>query len=172
MDTIRAGLLYILLTTAFPSFSDDGHRVLFKSNAASVPKRDQRVIYSLMKLSLAKDKSGFMLDDVCPPVSFDVEVTDLNGDGIPEVFLLGGNTCTSGATGSSVWLFAKGKGGAYRMNLGFPSAGYKILSQTVKGYPNIQFGGPGFCEAVWSWNGKHYVHLKNVPTSPGGCNDG
>lgn len=172
MRPTRAALLLVVLAIALPSFADDGHRVLFKSVAASVPEAGQKTIYSLMGLSLAKDKLSFVLDEVCPPATFDTEVVDLNGDGIPEIFLLGGNTCTSGAAGSSVWLFTKAKGGAYRMHFGFPSAGYKVLSRKTKGYPNIQFGGPGFCEAVWSWNGERYVHLRNVPTSPGGCNDG
>lgn len=161
-------LALLLCILSVPCFADGGYRSLFGSVASSLPDGDQKAIYSLLVLSVAKDGSGFVLDG-CPSAPFEVELADLNGDEIPEVFVIGGNSCTSGVTGGSIWLFTKDTGARYKMHFGFPAAGYKILSEKSKGYPDIRFSGPGFCEPVWRWNGTDYLHLKNVSTSQGGC---
>jgi hypothetical protein len=49
------------------------------------------------------------------------------------------------------------------------TGGYRHPSDKHPGFPDLQFGGMGWCEAVWRWDGQTYRHLKNVPTQPGGC---
>ena len=166
----RSLLVFILITYAWPCLANSGHTRLFRSASSSLPDQDQKAIYSLMRLTPAKKGGGFVVDG-CPPAVFNVEIVDLNKDGTPEVFVSGGNSCTSGVTGNSVWLFTKLTEGRYKMQFGFPAATYKSLPGNSNGYPDIRFGGPGFCEPVWRWNGREYSHFTNVPTASGGCDD-
>lgn len=163
------GPLFLTLSVS-SSFADDGYRALFSAAASSLPESDQKAIYTLLDLSHATDGSGFVLEG-CPSAKFEVELLDLNGDGVPEVFLRGGNSCTSGIAGESVWLFTKIGAGRYKMHFGFPAINYKALPEKSAGYPNIRFSIPGFCEPVWRWNGNEYKHFRNIPTSRGGCKD-
>jgi hypothetical protein len=88
--------------------------------------------------------------------------TDINKDGIEEVFVSYGNSYTSGATGSSIVLFIKNPAGKYEMQLGFPSTLPYALPTANKGYPDLLIGGPGFEFPVWRWNGKEYVFVKKM----------
>jgi hypothetical protein len=78
-----------------------------------------------------------------------VALEDLNGDGVPEVFILAGNTCTSGMTGKSVWLYAKRRDGRWARLLDAGAAGYRILPSATSGWRDIALGGRGFCEGLW-----------------------
>jgi hypothetical protein len=49
------------------------------------------------------------------------------------------------------------------------TGGYRHPSDKHPGFPDLQFGGMGWCEAVWRWDGQTYRHLNNMPTQPGGC---
>lgn len=49
------------------------------------------------------------------------------------------------------------------------TGGYRHPSDKHQGFPDLQFGGMGWCEAVWRWDGQTYRHFKNLPTQPGGC---
>jgi hypothetical protein len=75
------------------------------------------------------------------------------------VLIWGGNTCTSGITGSSIWLFIKDSKCTYRPNLGVPAAHYEILKHHTKHFPDVLIDGRGFCSAVWRWNGTEYQHF-------------
>lgn len=86
-----------------------------------------------------------------------------------EVFVLGGNTCTSGMDGSTITLWIKDVAGSYVMNLGFPGGGWTVLATSNLGFPDLSVGGAGFCEAVWRWDGTMYQHHGDRETEPGGC---
>jgi len=113
-----------------------------------------------------------LVESVCgQSFFFEMEIVDLNHDGKLEVFVLGGNTCLSGLAGSSVWLFVKDESGKYNANLGFPAGGYNVLDSLNAGFPDLRFGGPGFCEPVWRWNGKTYEYFRSIATAEGGCDN-
>ena len=91
--------------------------------------------------------------------------TDLNKDGIEEIFIAFGNTYTSGNTGSSIVVFIADKKAVYRMNLGFPGTLPDALATSNLGYPDLLIGGPGMEFPVWRWNGKAYDYFKSVKDS-------
>jgi len=158
----------VMISSSFSAYAATGAELLFKGKIASLSTAEKEEIYKLIEVKVSSDGTK-LIDRTCEnEVDFDIQVKDLNDDKIPEVVVIGGNTCSSGATGSSIWLFVKNKGG-YQTNLGFPAAGYEVMKQSTRGYPNLLIGGSGFCSAIWQWNGKKYQHLKNVPTSKGGC---
>ena len=168
--------------------TDEGYRVLFRDVSPSLAEKDQKVIYAALVSGLAEDGKSF-IDLECvdaslryakatgakyPPstsncrATYSVVMVDLNGDGIPEVFVRGGSSFKSRHLQSSIWLFVKDNKGSYAPHFGFPATEYKILKSKSKGMPDIQFVG-GSCEPVWRWNGKSYGHYKNVPTPKGAC---
>lgn len=158
----------VLISSSFSAYAATGAELLFKGKIASLSTAEKEEIYKIIDVKVSLDGTK-LIDRTCEnEVDFDIQVKDLNNDKIPEVVVIGGNTCSSGATGSSIWLFIKNKGG-YQSNLGFPAAGYEVMKQSTKGYPNLLISGSGFCSAIWQWNGTKYQYLKNVPTSKGGC---
>ena len=101
--------LFILPCTSDGASSDEGYRQLFKQVNGSLPEADQRAVYAALGLAASQDGSALIFKDMeCPAFVFDeVTVRDLDGDGQAEVMLRGGNTCTSGGNGSSLWLLTK-----------------------------------------------------------------
>lgn len=105
--------------------------------------------------ALDKDSKDF-------PFGATVMPTDMNKNGREEIFIVYGNSYTSGNAGSSVVLFIKNSLGVYEMNLGFPGMAPDILTTISKGYPDILVGGPGFEYPVLRWNGKAYDNYKSI----------
>ncbi len=143
----------------------EGASVLFGSVKSKLSTAEKNEIYT---------KSGFVLsgnkdlpfatdeqDGLNYPYNASVYVTDLNEDGKEEVFLVFGNSYTSGMTGSSAILFIKDNTGKFAVNLGFP-ASLLVLSTSNLGYPDLLIGGPGFEFPVWRWNGKEYKLFKTI----------
>jgi hypothetical protein len=178
----------LLTQTALEPETDYGYRVLFSGSPASLSERDQKAVYSALALALAPDGKSFVeLECVdafrryakatgapYPPTTssctatYSVTMKDLNGDGVPEVFVVGVSAHKSRKFSSAIWLFVKARNGSYVSHFGFPAAGYRILDSKSKGFPDIQLGG-GWCEGVWRWDGKTYSHRRNVPMRKGGC---
>jgi hypothetical protein len=102
-------MLPLLALVASPGLADTGYKQLF-SGSNGIAEEDQVAIYRQLELKLTRD--GEFISSGCDPAPFRTEVADLNGDGIPEVFVTGGNDCTSGVTGSSIWLFVKSTSGS------------------------------------------------------------
>lgn len=88
--------------------------------------------------------------------------TDLNKDGLEEIFIVFGNSYTSGNTGSSVVLYLKNAAGNFTTHLGFPGTAPDILSTVNLAYPDLLIGGPGFEFPILRWNGKTYDNYKKV----------
>jgi len=147
-----------------------GPSVLFAGSDTRLAPEEMSAIEAAFaeRFSLSGDGLHFV-DENCGEIPTRTEVVDLNGDGIQEVFVYWGNACTSGSTGSSLSMFAKDSSGHYRDQFGFAAFDYTALPTGDSGYPDLQFGGPGFCFAVWSWTGSHYEFKCNSPQEEGGC---
>ena len=146
----------------------DGYRILFPADSTTISEADQRAIFEQLGYLVAADGSSLEVVD-CGTIYTQVDEEDLNGDGTPEVFVLGGNTCTSGGAGSNLTLFGRNAEGGWGLNLGVPAGGWTALETGNLGYPDLSIGGPGFCEAVYRWDGTMYQHHGNRETEPGGC---
>ena len=154
-----------------PALADTGFKQLF-SKSKSIAVEDQVAIYRQLELKLAPDGKQFV-DEFCKddPAPYEVEVVDLNKDGTPEVFVEGGNYCTSGVTGGTMWLFIKSPSG-YKSNLGFPAGMWTAFPQKSKGFPDLRLvAATGPCDEVWRWNGKAYAYSRAIPTFKGGCKE-
>jgi hypothetical protein len=146
----------------------EGTKLLFGHMNESLPDADKAEIFVALGYSVSPDGKRLTSKD-CGEVGFETHVTDLNGDGTPEVFVISGNTCTSGSTGASIVFFVKGADRKYQKQLGFPAISYEIMNDQNNGFPDLMFGGPGFCLAVWRWNGEKYEFKCGQESLPGAC---
>ncbi|MBI2307899.1 MAG: hypothetical protein HYU78_11420 [Rhodocyclales bacterium] len=148
-------LRFALLTTigavlgAFGSFA-------IGASSSSVSTADTRAIYKAVGLTERAGKLINACDEIVQP---ELEAVDLNSDGQPEVFVTVLGSCQGGAAGAELSLLIKSKG-HWKVNLGFPASGYKLLTTRNKGFPDIEIEGPGFCFPVWRWNGSQYAIYK------------
>ena len=82
---------------------------------------EQNVIYESLGMAVDSAGTGFTMCD--QPAGAEASFSDWNKDGIKEVLVVYGNSCTSGMAGSSVVLFIRDSAAAgYSTNLGFPGA--------------------------------------------------
>lgn len=141
-----------------------GASLLFRNVKCKLSVIQENKIFDSLAFKLSKDGKQFILDDESAEYPFDAAVypTDLNKDGLEEIFIVFGNSYTSGNAGLSVVLFISDKTGAYRSNLGFPGMLPDALTTGFAGYSDLLIGGPGMQFPVWRWNGKIYDYFKEV----------
>ncbi len=158
-----------LLTACAEPVDPPGPALLFAGGRGELSAAERLQVFDLLGLSVTPDGGGFV-DQICgQPAGATVEFRDMNSDGLQEILLIFGNTCTSGHAGSSAVLLIRDADGVLQPNLGFPAASADPLPATNQGYPDLLIGGPGFCFPVWRWNGKEYIGDHNEPQMPGGC---
>jgi len=142
-----------------------GAATLFSNCMSKLSNDEKNSIYKLLGFVLSGNKDQpFASDKDSKDYPFAVIVmpTDMNKDGKEEIFVLFGNSFTSGNTGSSIVLYIKDAKGAYIAHLGFPGTTPDALATVNQGYPDLLIGGPGFEYPVWRWNGKTYDFHRQV----------
>ncbi|OQS10315.1 hypothetical protein B0T37_01175 [Chromobacterium violaceum] len=92
--------------------------------------------------------------------------------GQEQLWVRGGDGCTSGEAGASVWVFVRDGEGRLRVNLGMPASQVRRTRDVSAGVHDLRVGSAAFCDRLWRWNGKAFVHLLNIPTQAGGCESG
>jgi len=162
-----------LLALLTPACAQDrpspGAALLFAKGSSGLSVAVQDSIYQATGLGLDSAGTGFLLCD--EPAGAEVTFSDWNGDGAPEVLVIYGNSCNGGMTGSAGLLFIRDSAGTYVPNFGFPAFSVEPQAEGNLGYPDLLIGGPGFCFPLWRWDGTAYQHLRQVPQSPGGCDN-
>ena len=148
-------LRFALVTTIGAALSASGSFAIAASSS-SVSAADTRVIYKAVGLT---ERAGKLFDACGEIVQPELEAVDLNADGRPEVFVTVPGSCQGGAAGAELSLLIKSKG-HWKVNLGFPAGGYKLLNARNMGFPDIEIGGPGVCFPVWRWDGSQYAIYK------------
>jgi hypothetical protein len=168
---MKAILLWSLLLIAFHNpmtWAIEEYELLFADNLGKLSKSDMRSIFKDLGYTVKLDGKGLESGE-CGQVDYQTSIVDLNHDGTLEVFVISGNCCTSGRTCSSIDLFIKDITGRYSRQLGFPASDYSILDTSNKGFPDLVFGGPGFCHGVWRWSGIKYEFRCGYEAEPGAC---
>lgn len=162
-------LVVLWITTAAAAWAQPaGARLLFGDAASRLPASDQQAILRLLDYRVAPGGKSLIAPD-CGEIAHETQLLDLNSDGVPEVLVIAGNGCTSGHTGSSVFLFVKNPQGRYTQQLGFPGANVTPLPTRSQGWQDLRIGTAGFCEPVWAWKGSAYDLQCSVETQRRGC---
>jgi hypothetical protein len=84
------------------------------------------------------------------------QVTDLNGDGLPEAVLAEGGTYCYGDVGHGFWLVSKLAKGGWKLMTNGTGVPEFLGTKGAGGWPDVSTGGPGFCFPVARWNGREY----------------
>ena len=150
-----------------PPALSPGARLLFANVKSRLTVAEKNQVFKALGFSLSPKREKYQefiasANSRDFPFGANVYPTDVNQDGIEELFVVYGNDFTSGRTGSSVVLFIKPSGGRYQKNLDFPGAPPDVLTTANLGYPDLLIGGPGFEFPVWRWNGKAYDHHRKI----------
>jgi hypothetical protein len=88
------------------------------------------------------------------------QVTDLNGDGRPEVVIIEGGTYCYGMTGQGYSLLTQQADGRWKLMSSGTGMIEMLATKGSNGYPDISLGGPGFCFPVLRWNGREYAQQR------------
>lgn len=171
--TWRSGVGLALLSLLASCSGDPQSRSpLFAPGEARLDRdQQQRIVREFANSFPLSADGGNFTDSNCGEIDPEAAPVDLNGDGVFEVFIQWGNTCTSGATGRSLSLYVSDASGSYKPQLGFPALGWSVLQTEQQQWPDLSFGGPGFCHPLWTWRDGQYEYKCNLPEEPGGCAD-
>lgn len=96
-------------------------------------------------------------------------ITDLSGDGQPEVMVYDESSECYGQAGASFTIVTPVAGGwkvVFASGEGFPEI---RDTRSKAGWLDVVAGGPGFCHALYRNDGKGYQDLRQVAERPGGC---
>jgi len=143
----------------------EGAALLFKDVKSRLSDEEKNSIFRILEFSVSKDKEMFCMsvDEKREfPFSVNVFPTDLNKDGVEEIFIGYGNTFTSGITGSSTSLIIKGHSGKYVINYDTAGGLPESLNNSINGYPDILIPGRGYEYPVLRWNGSKYMHNRQA----------
>lgn len=140
-----------------------GTALLFANVKSSLSNTEKNLIFKSFNVKLSKNGQQFVFEEgEAYPFDAAVFPVDLNKDGKEEIFIVFGNTYTSGMTGSSVIAYFPGKKGGFDAQLGFPGTTPDVLSTSNLSYPDLLIGGPGFVFPVQRWNGQSYEFYRKV----------
>jgi len=142
-------------------------KVLFQNVRSKLSIKDKNAIAKLMAFPLSRDRKQFILGKEAADYPFDVHVfpTDMNKDGVEEIFMGYGNSYTSGMAGTSVMLYIRDSYGDWHQYFNFPGVVPDALPSGNGGYADLLIGGPGQTFPIWRWNGKEYVLFRNINDS-------
>ena len=165
----KSCFIYILICFSISSFAQTGltkgAALLFKNCKTKLTIAEKNSLFLQTGFVLSKDQKQFATSEAeAADYPFDAYLynTDMNADGKEEIFIVFGNSYTSGMTGSNAVLYIKDANGKYKANLGFPSTTPMMLPTKSKGYPDLVIGGPGFTFPVWRWDGKAYNFFREI----------
>lgn len=81
---------------------------------------------------------------------------DLNQDGQPEALVTDESTMCYGNTGVGYYFLSKNKQGQWKLLFKNMGIAQFLKTTGINKMPDISNGGPGFCFAIYRWNGKSY----------------
>jgi hypothetical protein len=96
-------------------------------------------------------------------------VTDLNGDGQPEVMVYDSSSECYGSAGMQFNIVTPTPAGWKLIFAGGEGMPLVQQSKGPSGWRDVAAGGPGFCHGLYRYNGKSYVYLKSIEETKGAC---
>ena len=134
-----------------------------KEDARLLSPADRTEIAALLPMAL---RASELVSDLpgCAgkPVRPRVTLTDMNLDGVPEVLVRAGNACTSGMTGSTVWLIGRSPAGRWRAYLNVAAADFVLLENRVQGWNELGLMGRSECLGVWQHRSDRFVFSRTI----------
>jgi hypothetical protein len=117
----------VALLSGCASRPSESYRILFGNSESRISSDEKGAAFAAFSDWLTISADGLRLEDQnCGDIAPEVEIVDLNRDGTQEIFILWGNTCTSGMTGRSLTLLIRDSADRYRQLFGFPAAAWSL----------------------------------------------
>jgi len=155
----------LIWATVVTAQTKSGYMLLFDGTKSNLSEQEKKDIFSELDFTVSDTEDKLLYGE--EPASPQVEIVDLNGDRIPEVFVSYGKWTTCGHAGACLALFVKNSKGKYEKVFDVPAIGWEKLNTYNLGFPDIDFVAPGFCRGIWRWNGVKYEHFMNMPEVEG-----
>jgi hypothetical protein len=156
-------LLISVITLSQPKSSSiltEGAKLLFKNTKSKLTDNEKNWLFKQLNFTLSADKKNFMSGEY--EVTVLPYITDLNKDGIEEVFIVMQSTALFGNTGEDFVLYIKNSNGKLEHHNEIGGGIAMIIIPSKKGYPDIAIGGPGFKFPLYKWDGKKYKYFKEI----------
>ena len=99
----------------------------------------------------------------------DGPLSDLNGDGQPEVMVSDASTECYGDTGTSFSIVTPVPGGWKLIFTGGEGVPEVQPTRSKSGWRDVVAGGPGFCHRLYRYNGKTYADFSSFEETKGAC---
>jgi len=96
-------------------------------------------------------------------------ITDLNGDGKPEVMVYDASTDCHGMAGTAFTILTPVPGGWKKVFADGEGLPEPRDTRSRSGWRDVVAGGPGFCHGLYRNDGKGYVLVGQVAETPGAC---
>jgi hypothetical protein len=159
-----AGFLLIpflaIAQTKNPAALTDAASLLFKNTKSKLTNDEKNWLCKQMNIKLSKDKKVFMSDEY--EIGAEAYITDLNKDGIEEVFVVIHSVALFGNAGESFSMFIKNKTGNFELQPDLGGGSAMIVTSQKTGYPDIAIGGPGYEFPSYRWEGNKYKPSKKI----------
>jgi len=122
------------------------------AQAAQVPKNEVTPIFKAAGFA----KTKHVWEGNCD-IGEIIIYKDLNGDGRKDAVIQDSSSMCYGNTGVGYYIVSQQKDGKWKQL--FSNSGISTFLKTKgkDGWPDIENGGPGFCFAIYRWNGQEYV---------------
>ena len=144
------------------SHLDGLYRPFFKGVENDVSTEEAREMLHQLEYVLSNDKKNLIFGDGCGgPIDFEAKSIDLNGDSIKEIVIQSGNSCTSGAAGTSATIFMKNAASHYSPVISSLPGVARPLKTVTNGFIDVEIIGPGLCAAIWKWDLNKYKWSSN-----------
>jgi len=158
-------LVIVLLLVSFEAFAQaatdtaltEGTKLLFGNNKSKLTTAEKNWLYKQLNFTVTtveKNKNVFKSGEHI--VTAQLYITDMNKDGIEEVFIIMQSPDLYGELGQSFMLFIKNGNGDFEYQSGLGNGMVMIIISTDPGYPGIAIAGLGSEYPLFKWDGKAY----------------
>ena len=158
-------LVIVLLLVSFEAFAQaatdtaltEGTKLLFGNNKSKLTTAEKNWLYKQLNFTVTtveKNKNVFKSGEHI--VTAQLYITDMNKDGIEEVFIIMQSPDLYGELGQSFMLFIKNGNGDFEYQSGLGNGMVMIIVSTDPGYPGIAIAGLGSEYPLFKWDGKAY----------------
>lgn len=134
---------------------------LFKDVRSKLSDSEKSFIFNELEISLSDDKQAWISYEL--PVYIQIYPSDMNKDGLEEVFVAMSSTALFGGMsgGNKALIYMKSPAGAYQLSATIDGS-MSILPTANLGYPDLLAGGPGFEFPVYRWDGTTYQYNRII----------
>lgn len=151
-----------------------GSRSLADALFGSVPAqvlsaKDRREIAEALPMVFRNGHVEFD-NEVCAgrDIRPEVRLEDLNGDSRAEVLVLGGDTCSSGTTGQTLWMVVK-HGTRWTLEIDVVTAIVDVAPTRTDGWADLHMQGRSHCIGVWTRQGGKYGYARSIDRNGSPC---